>query len=49
MYNLSQGRNQGKILGVAKLLGGHNLLSLVEMGLRYLTVYVRQVPCLPYH
>ena len=36
---LIQGRNRGNFLGEAK----------IEIGLTYLKIWVRQLPCLPYH
>ena len=44
-----QGRNHRIFLGEAEPMGGHNLPSLVEIGLTYLKIWVRQLICLPYH
>ena len=31
------------------LVDGHNLLPLIDIGLMYLKIQVRRLPCLPYH
>ena len=45
----NQGRNHRIFLGKVEPMGEHNLPSLVEIGLTYLKICVRQLPCLPYH
>ena len=44
-----QGRYHEKKLGQTKPIVGHNLPPLIEIGLTYLKIQVRQLPCLPYH